>query len=208
MLGGADGDLLDGGNGVDTASYAGATEGIKAALDGSFVGEGDALEDTFASVERLVGSDWRDVLRGDAGANVLTGGGGKDKLQGGDGNDVAIGGKGRDTLVGGAGNDRFDYLALTDGGDTVADFGNAAGDNDTLRFDGDAFGGLPAGALAGNRFLASAAGVATTASQRFIYETDTGVLRYDANGSAAGGVTVIATFSGTQTLSAGDIVIL
>ena len=80
---------------------------------------------------------------------------------GGDGNDTLIGGAGRDGLLGGAGNDSFDFLALTDGGDTVADFGNAAGNNDTLRFDGDVFGGLAVGALAANRFAANAAGVAT-----------------------------------------------
>ena len=196
LIGGAGADVLDGGGAADTASYAGATEGVKVALDGSLAGEGDALGDTFTSVERLIGSDVRDVMRGDANANVLTGAGGNDNVQAGGGSDVLVGGAGKDSLGGGAGDDRFDFLALADGGDTVADFGNAAGNNDTLRFEGNVFGGLANGALAANRFVANTAGVATTLDQRFVYETDTGILRYDANGSAAGGVTVIATLTG------------
>jgi Ca2+-binding RTX toxin-like protein len=205
LRGGEGFDILDGGNGTDTASYEGAMQGVKVALDGSFVAQGEALGDTFTSVERLIGSDHRDALRGDANANVIWGGGGNDALQGAAGNDTLVGGAGKDGLLGGAGDDRFDFLALADGGDTVADFGNVAGNNDALRFEGDVFGGLPNGALTANRFVANAAGVATSLDQRFVYETDTGILRYDANGSAAGGVTVIATLTGAPTLTAGDI---
>jgi Ca2+-binding RTX toxin-like protein len=208
LLGGAGADTLVGGDGIDTASYEGATQGVRVALDASLAALGDALGDTLFSIERLGGSDYRDVLRGNAGANVLSGGAGNDTLQGGEGNDVIIGGAGRDALLGGAGDDRFDFLALTDGGDTIQDFGAVALNNDALRFDGDVFGGLADGALAANRFVANAAGVATTVDQRFVYETDTGILRYDANGSAAGGVTAIATFTGELALSAGDFFII
>jgi Ca2+-binding RTX toxin-like protein len=208
LIGGAGADLISGGDGIDTASYAGAAQGVKVALDGSLTAEGDALGDTLVSIERLGGSDHRDVMRGDANANVISGGGGNDSLQGGGGNDTLVGGAGKDALLGGAGNDRFDFLTLTDGGDTVADFGNVAGNDDALRFEGDVFGGLPNGVLAVNRFVANAAGVATSLDQRFVYETDTGILRYDANGSAAGGVTVIATLTGAPSLTAGDILIV
>ena len=201
-------DTLSGGDGFDTASYEGALQRVKVALDGSFASEGDALNDSFSSIEGLTGSNFDDVLRGDSGINKLEGRGGADLLAGGDGNDVVVGGAGKDVLSGGAGNDRFDYLALSDAGDTIRDFRNATGNNDALRFDGDVFGGLAKGALAAKFFVANATGVAATIDQHFIYETDTGILRYDANGSAAGGVTVIATLTGAPGLSAGDFFII
>ena len=79
-------------------------------------------------------------------------------------------------------------MASNEGSDTISDFRNIVGDNDVFRFVGAAFGALPAGALAANRFLADAGGVATTVDHRFIYETDTGILRYDADGNGAGAV--------------------
>ncbi|NJM30694.1 MAG: hypothetical protein HC855_11865 [Rhizobiales bacterium] len=57
-------------------------------------------------------------------------------------------------------------------------------------------------------FVAKTTGAAGDADDRFIHETGTGILRYDSNGSAAGGVAVIATFTGIPTLTAGDFYIL
>jgi Ca2+-binding RTX toxin-like protein len=206
--GGAGRDRFEGGDGFDTISYASADKGVRFALDMTFAGTGDAEGDNQQGVEAVSGSNFDDVLRGDSLANKLTGRGGADLLAGGDGNDVLVGGAGKDSLSGGGGNDRFDYLALSDGGDTIREFQNVTGNNDTLRFDGDVFGGLAKGALAAKHFVANAAGVATTLDQHFVYETDTGILRYDANGSAAGGVTVIATLTGVPGLSAADFTII
>ncbi|MFI0846903.1 calcium-binding protein [Mesorhizobium sp. IMUNJ 23232] len=206
--GGAGRDRFEGGDGFDTISYASADKGVRFALDNTFAGTGDAEGDNQQGMEALAGSNFDDVLRGDSLANKLTGRGGADLLAGGDGNDVLFGGAGKDSLSGGGGNDRFDYLALSDGGDTIREFQNVTGNNDTLRFDGDVFGGLAKGALAAKHFVANAAGVATTLDQHFIYETDTGILRYDANGSAAGGVTVIATLTGAPGLTAADFLII
>ena len=206
--GGAGRDRFEGGDGFDTISFASADKGVRFALDMTFVGTGDAEGDNQQGVEGVSGSSFDDVIRGDSGINKLEGRGGADLLAGGDGNDVVVGGAGKDILNGGAGNDRFDYLALSDAGDTIRDFRNATGNNDALRFDGDVFGGLANGALAAKHFVANAAGVATTLDQHFVYETDTGILRYDANGSAAGGVTVIATLTGAPGLTAGDFFII
>ena len=81
-----------------------------------------------------------------------------------------------------------------------------AGNDDMLMFRGAAFGGLARG-FAGARFEANADGLAATAAARFIYETDTGILRYDSNGSAAGGSSVIATLLLPAVMTAGDIFI-
>ena len=69
-------------------------------------------------------------------------------------------------------------------------------------------GALPAGALAANRFLADAGGVATTVDHRFIYETDTGWLSYDANGSVAGGAVHIAKLGIDLPLTNADFMVI
>ena len=49
-------------------------------------------------IENLTGSDFDDVLLGDAGANTIDGGAGSDVLSGEGGSDVLIGGAGFDAL--------------------------------------------------------------------------------------------------------------
>ena len=113
LAGGAGDDLVSGEAGVDAATYRQATAGVQADLARrTAFGQGT---DTFGSVERLVGSRYRDVLRGSGRPNVLSGGGGRDriyarggrdKVRGGSGNDYLAGGSGRDKLYGGRGRDR------------------------------------------------------------------------------------------------------
>jgi Ca2+-binding RTX toxin-like protein len=210
LLGGAGADLLHGGVGSDTASYASATTGgVDARLTGNPINfGGDAMGDVYVGVENLTGSDYQDNLHGDNGANTLEGGLDYDNLFGYDGADTLIGGGGTDSLLGGEGNDAFVFNARSEGRDTVVDFTRAAGNDDRLVFKGDAFGGLPTGALAAGQFAANTSGLATTSSQRFVYEIDTGVLRFDANGSAAGGVTEVALFLGGATLAFEDFLIV
>lgn len=65
-----------------------------------------------ASVERIEGSRWNDVLIGDTGPNTLLGRDGDDKLEGFGGSDILVGGAGRDRLSGASG---FDCLFAADG---------------------------------------------------------------------------------------------
>jgi Ca2+-binding RTX toxin-like protein len=212
--GGAGRDGIRGGDGLDTVTYASASARVVLALDRSFASGGEAANDTIDTVERVIGTGFNDVIRGNGEVNRLIGGNGNDTLQGMDGNDTLIGGAGRDALAGGLGDDVFDYASIADGGDIIRDFSadgdplQAASGNDSLRFSGAAFGGLPAGALAANRFASNASGAATTADQRFVYETDTGTLRFDADGSGAGAAIVIATLAGAPALASSDFTIL
>ena len=64
-------------------------------------------------------------------AAVLTGGAGGDTLSGGGGDDTITGGAGNDTMNGNAGNDSFVFNAGF-GVDTIAQFGDAAGNQDIL----------------------------------------------------------------------------
>ena len=91
-------DILDGGGGTDTVSYASATVGVQVNLsitgpqNTNFTGN-----DTLISVENLIGSNYKDTLIGK----------GDDFISGTGGDNVLDGGLEEDTLRGGAGNDTY-----------------------------------------------------------------------------------------------------
>ncbi|WP_371170999.1 hypothetical protein [Aliiroseovarius sp. 2305UL8-7] len=114
--GGAGADHMAGGNGNDTASYALSGQAVQVSLT---TGEtsGGAAGDTLTSVESLDGSNFGDVLVGNAtgntihgraGNDLIEGHNGADKLYGGNGNDLIEGGTGNDLIKGGDGNDELD----------------------------------------------------------------------------------------------------
>ena len=114
LVGGAGADILKGGDasgsvlvadGNDTASYIDAN--VATAVVSSLtlttafaVGTpavtiaGDAVGDTYFSIENLTGSGGNDTLIGDAGVNKLDGGDGDDIVEGMDGGDILEGGAG------------------------------------------------------------------------------------------------------------------
>jgi Ca2+-binding RTX toxin-like protein len=138
----------------------------------AFRGTGQAISDVIA------GSSGNDELYGLDGDDTLSGNGGADYIFGGDGNDQINGGVGDDRLSGGAGADLFVFADA--GVDTVVDF--AAG-SDRIFLDRAVFTGLGAGALAGDLFARG--DTAIDADDRILYNPDTGVLLYDADGSGA-----------------------
>jgi Ca2+-binding RTX toxin-like protein len=77
-LGGAD--ALDGGDGIDTASYAASFAGVNISLQGGTATGGDAEGDTFVRIENLTGSQFGDTLEGNSGNNLLLGGNGSDTV--------------------------------------------------------------------------------------------------------------------------------
>jgi Ca2+-binding RTX toxin-like protein len=109
LNGGAGADTLIGDTGSDWASYSTAIAGVKAYLSAPGSNTGDALGDTYTSIENLSGSKFSDALAGNSSANKLKGGGGKDTLSGGSGNDVLNGGTSADKLSGGKGTDYASY---------------------------------------------------------------------------------------------------
>lgn len=140
----------------------------------------------------------------------LTGNGGSNSLAGNAGNNLIAGGLGNDILSGGAGKDFFVFnttLNSTTNRDSISDF---VAVDDTIRLENAIFTGLGTitGTLAAAKFWASATGVAHDADDRILYNTTTGVLTYDSNGSGAGGATAFATLITRPTLSAADFVII
>jgi len=115
LIGGLGNDMLDGGEGEDEAHYQSAPSAvnINLALTGA-QNTGGAGVDTLVSIERVRGSEYNDVLRGDAADNGLVGEGGDDWLFGGAGNDALNGAAGFDRMYGGTGNDRYSVSDDTD----------------------------------------------------------------------------------------------
>ena len=127
LIGGAGGDALNGGTGTNTASYSTASAGVMADLAAPGNNAGDAAGDVYTNIQNLIGSNFADILAGNAGVNVI---------QGLDGDDILVGRAGADQLDGGNGADRASYITsasgvLVDlaflGGNT----GDAAGDTFT-----------------------------------------------------------------------------
>ncbi|WP_428659294.1 beta strand repeat-containing protein [Reyranella sp.] len=190
--GGAGADQLLGGAGLDMASYASAG-GLTVSLANSALNTGDALGDTYSSIENLSGSNFNDVLSGNSGANRIDGGSGDDTLSGGGGSDQLVGGAGNDTFL-------FNQPLVVGNVTSITDFAPGA---DKVALSLSVFTQAGAvGPLAASAFFTGTA--AHDASDRIIYNAATGALLYDADGTGAGTATTFATLAPGLALSAGD----
>ncbi len=98
--------VLAGGAGIDTVTYANATAAVTVSLSlTSSQSTGGAGSDTLSGFENLTGSNFADTLTGDANSNTIIGLNGNDKITGAGGADI---------LTGGAGNDIFIFNAVAD----------------------------------------------------------------------------------------------
>jgi len=150
----------------------------------------------------ITGNGEDNSLGGNGGNDTLFGGAGNDTLDGGAGNDTLIGGPGNDTLTGGSGSDTFRLESALGGNvDTITDFNVPA---DTIQLENAIFTALGAGVLAASAFAANAGGGATTGSHRIIYETDTGRVRYDADGTGGAASVLIAELDSALAMTFAD----
>ncbi|MDB9412754.1 calcium-binding protein [Microcystis aeruginosa] len=149
--------------------------------------------------DTLRGNSGADSLNGEAGDDSLDGGSGNDTLLGGTGNDTLLGGTGNDILTGGAGADHFAYDNTNQGVDTITDFSTAQVDFIQISASGPGFAGsgLVAGLLPGIQFFSSAtAGPGSgDANTRFIYNTTSGNLWFDRDGTGATASVQLATLT-------------
>ncbi|HEX2552562.1 MAG TPA: calcium-binding protein [Microvirga sp.] len=209
LLGESGEDRLSGGDGADRLDGGSSADDLRGGTGGDrLMGESGA--DRLSGGEgddALDGGSDDDALRGGAGDDGLLGSSGNDSLRGGEGDDVLRGGTGADALSGGAGADAFVYGGLDEGGDRIAGFTTG---EDRIALDRALFGAAPpaAGALDPELFAANAGGVATEADDRLVYDTDSGELFFDADGSGSGAAVLLATLTGAPTLAAGDFVVI
>ena len=188
-------------------------------MAGNDILNGSAYNDRlggFNGNDRIYGNNGNDRLEGWAGNDTLYGGVGNDTLYGGSGSDYFDAGAGNDRLYGGidaTGNEIFVFntaLSASTNLDIVYNFGTGTGstNNDRIYLDDDIFSALgtvaSTTALAASRFVGNTAGVATDTADRIVYDTDSGALYYDRDGSGAAAKVQFATLSGHPTLSVAD----
>ncbi len=114
-------------------------------------------------------------LRGNAVAQTLIGNNGANQLNGAGGSDTMTGGLGADAFM-------FNTALGPTNVDKITDYNVAA---DHVLLDNAIFLGLAGGVLAATAFNANLTGFAADASDRITYETDTGFLWFDRDGSGA-----------------------
>lgn len=230
LSGGLGIDALYGGSGVDTVILTGSRSEYIFALDASdgcvratdtierfnvnhlFDVEYVSFDDGTFSVSSLIpilGAGRRDTLVGNSGDNTLKGLGGNDTLKGGGGADYLYGGNGNDLLSGGSGKDHFVFDVKPNrstNNDRITDFRAV---DDTIRLDEAVFtkvGGH--GALKSKAFHANLTGKARDASDRIIYEKDTGKLFYDPDGTGKGAGVHFATLANKAAVTVKDFFII
>ncbi|MEZ0306602.1 MAG: hypothetical protein ACAH21_01675 [Ramlibacter sp.] len=184
LNGGAGNDQLMGGEGNDVYF-------VDAALDTITEGA-DAGNDTVnALVDYTLGADLENLVlvtggkakvgTGNALDNHITGNAAANTLNAAAGNDILDGKAGADVLTGGVGNDTFVFsTALAKNIDKITDFNASA---DTIQLDNAIFTTLGEGLLSASAFQAAASSVAATLDARIIFNTSSGALFYDADGS-------------------------
>jgi len=205
------GDVVDesasGSGGYDTVSSTvsfklgsalGSVENLTIVGTANVNGTGNKLVNT------ITGNSGSNILSGGSGGDRLYGGAGTDVLKGDSGDDRLDGGLGADTLVGGTGHDTFVFdTALASNTADVIDGFNAL--DDVFQLENGVFTGLATtGTLAASEFVRNTTGLAKDANDHIIYETDTGWLNYDYNGSADGGGVHFARISANLQLSSAD----
>jgi Ca2+-binding RTX toxin-like protein len=162
-------DTIDGGNGDDilSADYSNATGGISSTFNAT-TNVGSITAGTY-------GVSYKNIERLNISGTAYD-----DNIVGSNGNDILTGGYANDSLYGGSGIDTFAFNSFNEGVDRLYDF-NAT--NERIQVSAYYFGGgLSIGSLKANQFRIGTS--ATTSTQRFIYNSSTGALFFDQDGSA------------------------
>ncbi|MCU0802152.1 MAG: hypothetical protein MUD11_10300 [Rhodobacteraceae bacterium] len=198
---------IDGGAGHDALDFSGFAAGIAINITAGARNANLAVKgDTFAGIEEVIGSAFRDNLTGDAQANTLRGGAERDILNGGAGDDLLDGGAGRDRLTGGAGADGFVFATAAGFGDAILDFDALV---DTILLAGAAVGmGGITGAVAATDFVTGTTNATQDASDRFVFRTTDQTLWFDADGLGGVKSVLVCDLQTGATLTAADLLII
>ena len=123
-------------------------------------------------------------------------------LTGNAGNNILQSNSASCSLTGGGGADVFiiDKAPGAATADTITDFAPGA---DVLVLNHANLSAAAAGAVAATQFVTGTA--ATTAAQVFVYNSSTGALYFDADGSGAGAAVLVATLSNHPALTSADL---
>jgi Ca2+-binding RTX toxin-like protein len=220
LLGGAGNDTLDGGDGLNDLDGGGGND-VLYVHNGDAVSLGHGVGITtlviiFDSLLQLgagdhsvvingagaIGGAGNETITGSSAANVLRGGGGADRLDGKGGND---------TLTGNSGADKFVFSTALNASnvDRITDFVHG---KDKILLDDDTFTALGvSGTAAGVNLTAAKFYVGTAAhdsNDRIIYDSSTGKLYYDEDGTGDVAQQLFAILTTKPALSETDFKII
>jgi serralysin len=190
--------------------------GLDNLIDASAILDAEAIYGNGGNDTMMSGYGGSTVLYGGDGADDISSAAGDDYLDGGSGGDRLRGGLGNDTLAGDDGNSLegndtfvFDVAPGADDADVITVF-ETYGENDTIELHASVMAALGAGGQfsAGDARFWAAAGASSghDANDRVVFDTTTGRLYYDADGTGSGAAQLIATIS-AGTVEATDIVV-
>jgi len=198
LNGGGGADVLTGGAGNDTFVTDGGDTITENAGEGTDTVQSSVSFTLGANVENLTLTGTGAISgTGNSAVNTIIGNGAKNSLNGSSGSD---------TLTGGSGADNFIFSTTLGGSnvDRITDYNVSA---DTIRLDDAIFTVLPTGTLKSNAFVKNASGNAADASDRIIYETDTGKVYYDRDGTGAAAKVHFATLGTNLALTSADFIV-
>ena len=203
LIGGAGDDTMGGGGGNDTfyvddvgdIVYEAVGEGFDRIATSVNVTLGsaqgiellEAVNSADTTALTLIGNELDNTIVGNAGANIINGG---------DGDDILAG-------LGGADQFQFTTALGPDNVDVIADFVSGS---DKIVLENAIFDQLVTGALPGGLFHVGAA--ASADDQRIIYDSATGNLYYDVDGTGPTAQVLFATLLGHPTLLATDFTVI
>jgi Ca2+-binding RTX toxin-like protein len=208
LIGGAGDDILNGGEGADRME-GGIAEDVyvvNSTADIVIERPNEGVDRVNSSVSYSLRSTHVEILRLIGTANIDGTGNALDNvLVGNHGDNVLDGLGGADLLVGHGGADMFLFSVRPNGGDVdrIADFSLV---DDSIGLDAAIFRAGPAGVLRAQAFYVGAA--AHDATDRIIYNSATGALYYDADGSGAGAAVQFAEVSAGLAMTNADFVIV
>ncbi|MEJ1119227.1 calcium-binding protein [Phyllobacterium sp. CCNWLW109] len=210
LVGNSGNNSLNGGTGADTLQGGAGNDKYYVDNSGDKVIEANVagIDVVSSSVSFYAGAQFIENVLLTGSANINSAGNSLNNyIVGNTGNNLLNGAAGNDTLSGGLGNDAFLFNSAPNSGtnrDTITDFNAVA---DTIWVENAIFTALgTTGTLAAAAFHIGAA--AADASDRIVYNSTTGALTYDSNGSAAGGATQFATLGTGLALTSSDFLVI
>lgn len=191
---------LAGGGGIDTISYYFSVNNVVASLATGTSTEGSSTDTGLATFTNLSGGAFDDTLSGSTANNIIVGDEGNDTINGDTGNDTLTGGDDQDIFV-------FNTaLNATTNVDTITDFSAV---DDTIQLENAIFTMLTVpGTLGSVNFASNATGTATDANDYILYNTTSGALSYDSDGTGATAAIQFALLGTKPAITAADFVVI
>ena len=198
LNGGGGTDIMLGGAGNDTFVTDGGDTITENAGEGTDTVQSSVSFTLGANVEKLTLTGTGAISgTGNSAVNTIIGNGANNSLNGSSGSDTLTGGSGADNFI-------FSTKLGSSNVDRITDYNVAA---DTIRLDDAIFTVLPTGTLKSNAFVKNTSGNAADASDRIIYESDTGKVYYDRDGTGAAAKVHFATLGKNLALTSADFIV-